>query len=174
MFADPQKNVERLGIEPGMKVADIGTGSGHYAIAAARLTGVHGSVYAIDVVKDMLARLSKEAERSHLHNINVVWGNVEKVGGTTLREATVDRVIISNLLFQLEDKAHIADEIKRILKPGGLVLVIDWTGSFGMMGPHPDHVVTATQAKALFEKSNLHFEREFSAGEHHYGLVFRR
>ena len=174
MFAHPDKNVERLGIEPGMKVADLGTGSGHYALAAARLIGVHGRVYAVDVVKDMLSRLKKEAEQSHLHNIDVVWGNAEKLGGTTLRDASVDRVIMSNVLFQLEDRAQIGGEVRRILKPGGLALIIDWTGSFGMMGPHPDRVVADVAAKAIFEKAGLAYEREFSAGDHHYGLVFKR
>ncbi len=48
-FSDPQKNLERIGIPQGITVVDLGAGSGHYAIGAARLVGKEGRVYAVDV-----------------------------------------------------------------------------------------------------------------------------
>lgn len=174
MFADPEKNIERFGLEPGHTVADIGTGSGYYAIAAGKAVGPKGHVYAVDIIKDMLLKLKKEAEQSHLRNISVVWGNAERVGGTTLKDSFIDRAVVSNILFQLDSRDQIAQEVKRILKPGGKVLVVDWTDSFGMLGPSPESVVTAKAARDLFEKGGLTFEREFNAGSHHYGLVFKK
>ena len=48
-FANPQKNILQMGLSEGMKVGDLGSGSGHYALSVARIVGEHGRVYAVDV-----------------------------------------------------------------------------------------------------------------------------
>lgn len=173
-FAHPETNTAQFSIDPGMKVADFGAGSGHYTLALARQVGDRGRVYAIDVVKDLLTRLKREGERAHLHNIDIIWGDIEKSGGTTLAPALVDRVVISNVLFQTEDKVGVAHEALRILKEGGRAFIIDWSDSFGGLGPHFSHVIAELDAKKIFKEAGFIFERSFSAGSHHYGLVFRK
>lgn len=174
MFSDPQKNLEQFGLSPDAYVADFGSGAGFYAIVAAKMVGKSGRVYAIDVLKDLLQKLKNQAETSGLLNVETVWGNVEKLGGTRLADATVDAVLVCNTLFQLEEKKDLPFEAKRILKPKGRVLLVDWKESFGGMGPQPEHVVSAETSRALFEKAGFVFDREIKAGAHHYGLIFRR
>lgn len=174
MFSDPQKNIEQLRIEPGTTVADIGSGAGFYTMAAAQATGEKGKVYAIDVLKELLEKLKNEARRSHLLNIETIWGNAEKLGGTRLADLSVDVALVCNTLFQLEHKTDFPFEIKRILKVGGRVLIVDWKESFGGMGPQPQHVFTSDMTRKLFEPAGFTFDREISAGAHHYGLVFHR
>lgn len=174
MFSDPEKNIEQLGLEPGMSVADLGAGSGFYAIAAARAVLGAGRVYAIDVQKDLLQKIKTNAHREHLANVEVLWGDLEKLGGTRLRDLSVDVAIVANTLFQIKDKNTLLLEAKRILKPKGRLLIIDWSDSFGGIGPHKDEVLTLASAKTLCEKAGFAFEHELSAGSHHYGLVFRK
>src|ERR1700761_7861022 len=125
-FADPRSNVLQLGLHDGMRIADLGAGSGHYAIAAAHAVGKDGHVYAVDVQEDILAHLRDSAHRAGVRTIDTIWGNLEKAGGTKLRDASVDGVIMSNVLFQLEDPKPAVAEARRIVKAGGKVLVIDW------------------------------------------------
>ena len=66
MFSNPEKNIEQLGLTPGMKVADLGSGSGFYTIASARLVGTSGLVYSIDIQKDLLTRIKTEASKQKL------------------------------------------------------------------------------------------------------------
>jgi precorrin-6B methylase 2 len=75
-----------LGVDLGMKVVDLGAGSGFYTIEAAKLVRSGGRVYAVDVQQDLLAKLKNSAALAGLRNIEVVWGNIEKIGGTKLRE----------------------------------------------------------------------------------------
>src|SRR5580700_10648069 len=98
MFSDPTVNLAKLGLNDGMKVVDLGAGSGFYSIAAARIVGPGGRVYAVDVQKDLLDRIRTNGATEGLRNIEVVWGNAEKIGGTKLREGIADRVIASNIL----------------------------------------------------------------------------
>lgn len=171
MFSDPSTNLARLSMTDGMKVVDLGAGSGFYTLEAARRVGSGGRVYAVEVQKDLLERIRATGAAQGLHNIEVVWGDIEKIGGTKLRGGIADRVVASNVLFQLEKPDDFALEIKRLLKPGGRVLIIDWS-EVSPIGPRS--VYSAAKAQALFEKSGFKLDQTFGAGEHHYGLVFIR
>ncbi len=173
-FADPTHNLEQFGLTPGMHVADLGSGSGFYTIAAAKLLKDGGKVYSLEVQKELLTKIKSEAERNHLNNIEIIWANIEKLGGTKLRERSMDAAIISNVLFQIEDKRTFILEVKRILKPEGRVLFIDWSESYGGMGPSATHVVSKSNAEALFKAEGFSFERELSVGAHHYGIILKR
>jgi ubiquinone/menaquinone biosynthesis C-methylase UbiE len=172
MFSNPRANVADLGLIPGMVVADFGAGVGNYALEMARTVGAGGKVYAIEVQKDLLERLAREAKSQHLLNLEVIWGNVEKPGGTKLKDQAVSVVVMANVLFQTDAKYSMALEAKRILRTGGRVVLIDWSGSFGGIGPRADQVVSKDEAKRIFAEAGLQLQAEFSAGEHHYGLIF--
>jgi len=171
MFSDPASNLSKLGLIDGMKVVDLGAGSGFYSYEAAKRVGSSGRVYAVDVQKDILERLRSTGVSNGLRNIEVVWGNAEKIGGTKLREGIADRVIASNILFQIEKPEEFSLEIKRLLRPGGKVLVVDWS-EVSAIGPKT--VFPSMKAQTLFEKAGFKLDQSFNAGEHHYGLVFVR
>lgn len=173
-FSEPKSNVLQMGLKEGMKVGEFGAGSGHYALAAAHIVGHNGKVYAIDVQEDILKHLKDSAHRQHLRNIETVWGNIEKPGGTKLRDYTLDAVIIANTLFQVENKKGVIDEVNRVLRPGGKLLVIDWAGSYGGIGPRPDHVFSEHSAERVFIDAGFHKVKDFRAGAHHYAIVFEK
>jgi ubiquinone/menaquinone biosynthesis C-methylase UbiE len=171
MFSDPALNIARLGINDGMKVVDLGAGSGYYSIEAARKVGINGRVYAIDVQKNLLDHIRSNGAALGLRNIEVIWGNAEKVGGTKLHEAIADRIIASNILFQVEKLNDFVLEIKRLLKSNGKILIVDWS-ELSPIGPKA--IIAKEKAQKLFEKAGFTLEQSFSAGDHHYGLVFTR
>ncbi|MBI4155772.1 MAG: class I SAM-dependent methyltransferase [Candidatus Zambryskibacteria bacterium] len=174
MFSDPEKVIEQCGIQAGMTIADLGAGSGRYSMAAAKALASTGKVYAIDVQKDLLSKLKNLAVREGLYNIEVIWGDIDKVNGTKLREASIDLALLCNILFQIESKENIVKEIKRILKPHGRVLVVDWTDSFGGLGPKPEAVVKKETTKEMFQKTGFHLDREIFAGAYHYGMIMKK
>ncbi len=171
-FSDPFSNVLQLGLREGMKVADLGAGVGHHALAASRIVGNTGRVYAVDVQEEVLKHLASSARDTGIKNLETIWGNIERTGGTSLKEGSMDAVILSNTLFQLEDSAGAVAEIKRILKSGGRLLVIDWAGSYEGMGPRTEHVVPEHTALELFITGGFHKLKDFRAGPHHYSIVF--
>lgn len=174
MFAHPEKNVEQFNIEPGMSIADFGAGVGFYSIALAKAVGPSGRVYAIDIQKDLLSKLQNDAEKENLHNIKLIWSDLDLPKSSTLDDNDIDRVVIANVLFQLEDKDIILEEARRILKPGGKMLFIEWRDSFGGMGPRQEDVVREDVAKTLIESHGFKFERDINTGDHHYGFVVKK
>ncbi len=174
MFSDPVKIIDQCGIQAGMEIADFGSGSGNYSFAASRALMTTGRVYAIDVQQELLSKLKNHAVEQHLNNIDVVWGDIEKLGGTKLKENSIDLVFICNILFQIENKDSVVKEIKRVLKTGSRVLVVDWSESFGGIGPKQEAVVSRDAVQILFSKNGFHLDREVSSGSHHYGFIFKK
>jgi len=172
MFANPSDNIALLHLKDGMRVADFGTGSGAYALALAHQVGRNGRVYAIDVQKDLLTTLKNAAAAKKIFNIEYIVGDLDRPGGSRLASKLLDAVVISNILFQSEHKLELLKEAHRILKDGGQMLLVDWAGSFGNIGPHASAVVGEGDATALAEKAGFVLDRSVSAGSHHYGLVF--
>ena len=173
MFSNPQVIIDQLGLVPGIHIADLGSGVGHYGLAAAPLIG-SGRVHAVDVQKDLLEKLLAEARHRGLTNIDTVWGDLEKLGGTRLKDHSIDYVFVTNILFQVEDKVTFLKEIARITKAGGKVLVVDWSDSFAGTGPLADSVVSEQMARQLFESAGFSEDGFLTAGSHHYGLIFKK
>jgi SAM-dependent methyltransferase len=170
---DPDRS-DLDGLTTALMAADVDLEAtlGAYTLAMAPLLGSGGAVYAVDVQKELLHKLSVEAKRAKLHNVHVVWGNVEKLNGSTLAAASVDVVVAANVLFQTVGRYTLALEAKRVLRPGGRVAVVEWADSFNNLGPEASAVVPVEEAKKIFAEAGFKFANDFPAGAHHYGLMF--
>lgn len=173
-FAHPKKNTDALGVRPGMVVADFGAGSGAYVIHIAEQLQGEGIIYAIDVQNDLLRRIKNDAEQRGLKVVHTIWGDIEKSEGSKLADKCADVVLMSNVLFQLDDKRAGFAEARRILKDDGKLAVIDWTASHAGIGPHPRDVVHKDAAIVLARESGFEVASEFAAGSHHYGLLMKK
>jgi ubiquinone/menaquinone biosynthesis C-methylase UbiE len=172
MFSNPEQNVLQLGLKEGMRVADFGAGTGAYSLAAGQHVGHTGHVYAIEVQKDLVKKLESEIKTWNVSNIECIWGNIEKNQGTKIADHSMDAVIISNVLFQAEDKIGLVDEARRILKKDGKILLIDWLASFSNMGPNSEHIIEPKMAIDLFNKRGFKFVEKIATNPHHYGIIF--
>jgi len=160
-----------------MVVADFGCGTGYYSIASAKIVGKNGKVYAIDVQKDLLQAVKSSALISDLKNIEIVWADLELLNGSRLANESVDLIIISNILFQSENHSAISKEALRILKKGGRVAVVEWIKSpdaNGKIGPSEEKRLSKEETQKIFFEEGFKLEKDFEAGDNHYGLLFTR
>ena len=173
MFISPEQVIKKIGVKHGAEVADFGAGSGFYAVPLAKAVGAHGKVYAFDVQAEMLEALRSKAREARLMNISTMRADLERERGSGLADGVVDLVLISNILFQAEDKSTLIKEAVRILRVGGELALIDWnTGWTG--GPPPERLVSRDAAEKLLENEGLKRIRDFDAGDNHYGLLYSK
>ena len=153
-----------------MTAADFGSGSGGWAIPLA-IKLEDGRVFAIDIQEEPLSALEGKAQLQGISNIRKIVANVEtKILG--VQDLSCDLVLVTDLLFQIEDKEAVFREAKRVLKRGGKVLVVEWNVE-ASLGPS-EGKVSQEELKAIAKNLGLSLEKEFKAGDYHYGLVFSK
>lgn len=171
-FLDPRDVLKQFGVYGTERVADLGAGSGHFSLnAALRLDG--GALFAVDADTEMLKRLSGEANEKGCENIHCVAGDLACVGGVPLSDELLDKAIASNVLFQVHDRDAFVKEAKRLLRPEGELLVVEWKED-APLGPHPRHRVSLDSIMSLFKKHGFRKKKDVDAGDYHYGIIFVR
>lgn len=169
-FANPSQILQQhLELKRNMAAADFGCGAGEWGAALAQILE-HGKVWAIDLLEEPLSAARSRARVAGLDNLEFIKADVEKEI-PQLRADSLDLVLMTNLLFQIDDKPAAFEEAKRVLKSGGKVLVIDWQNKT-RLGPEEKvlpETVKETARKAGFEQIS-----EFNAGNFHYGLIFAK
>lgn len=171
---DPMRLIALCNLQSTDTVADFGAGSGFIARALAKYAP-QGQVFAIEINRDLVTRLTREVAEMHLTNIHPIWGDIEIPGGSKLASDSVNFVVLSNVMFHLEDKQGCLREISRVLKSNGRVLVVDWQESFGGMGPAPHQIVNSQMAEELFTRAGFtKLSDGLSGGDHHYAILFKK
>ena len=173
-FVVPEIVATHFHLREGDSVADFGAGSGYYLKVLTNGVGPTGKVYACEIQKPLVEKLGEFARSQGFSNVMPLWCDLEELGGINIPDNTLDVGLLINTLFQFELKNIALQEIRRVIKPGGVLHVIDWTESFGGLGPQPAQVLTMQAAIDLLETEHFAFEREYPAGDHHYGIAVRK
>lgn len=114
--------VARAELKPGEHVLDLGSGGGIDAIIAARLVGSEGFVYGLDMTPEMIDLARANAESAQATNVEFLHGVIEDI---PLPDESVD-VVISNCVINFSNnKQRVLEEARRVLKPGGRLVVSD-------------------------------------------------
>lgn len=156
-----------LGIKEGTSVADIGAGSGWFTVRAARRAGSKGTIYAVEINQDYIKHIEARAASENLPNIRTVLG---KEDDPALPEKSVDAVLILKTYHEIAQPVRLLTHLRRSLRDGARVGIIDRNGKGDDHGIDRDTVVkeAARAGFALVE------EHDFVKGDGmDYFLVFR-
>lgn len=116
-------SVMRLaGVQPGMAVADIGTGAGYFAIRVARTVGPNGRVFAQDIDARALASVRARATAAGLANVVTVRGSP---ADARLPPRSTDIAILMHMYHEIAQPYRLLDRLRRSLRDGGRIVVVD-------------------------------------------------
>jgi SAM-dependent methyltransferase len=142
--------VEALALRPGMRVADLGAGTGVFTVPMAKAVGREGRVYAIDIDSALLAIVAGKAKANGLANIETI------VAGPTDPRVPepVDLLFICDTMHHLPDQRSYVQQFAKLLRPGGRVAVIDFAEGHWPQG-HDQFVVTPAQVDGWMQAAGF-------------------
>ncbi len=163
----PAQVMASLGLRPGMVVADVGAGTGYFAIPFAREVD---RVFAVDFQPEMLDLLRQKLD------VTGAPGNVELVAGsaveTGLKDGSCDLVFLANIWHELDDHAAVLREARRVLRGTGRVAVLDWRADVERPpGPPLDHRITMEAAASTLKDEGWNLQGSETIGVYSYMVV---
>jgi len=173
VFAKRMEILDLMGLKPGMNVSDIGAGSGFFARLMAQKVAPGGIVYAVDISKSFVDHIEKTAREMGLENVKAVLGDP---ASPKLAENSVDVVFVAHTYHHFEFPYEMLAEIKKALRPDGLLLLIDAERITGLTSDGRMRMVRAGKGTFTDEIINAGFqlEEEVDLFEADYVLKFRQ
>ncbi len=121
-FLSPKRVIDCFGIREGMKILEVGPGSGFFTFELAKYVGQPGHVYAVDIEPKMIRLLEKRIKREKIENITAKTASAYEI---PLPNNSVDFVFMGGVLGEIPDKQKALGEMKRVLKEGGFLAVME-------------------------------------------------
>jgi arsenite methyltransferase len=167
----PEEVTRYLGLQPGENVADIGAASGYFSRRFARAVGPNGWVFAVEVEPDFFPPLHRLAQKEGIRNIATV---ATRPGEPPLPPASVDMVFICNTLHHIENRPQYYDELRRALRPGGRIGVVDFFADRDIpVGPRKEERLPPDQVRQELEAAGWRVEQNLELLPYQYILIGR-
>ncbi|KUO96265.1 class I SAM-dependent methyltransferase [Ferroacidibacillus organovorans] len=161
----PDETLHLLDVRETDDIADVGCGPGYFSLPLAART--KGTVYSVDLSSVMLSYVQKRAAEAGSQNVITVESPAEDIA---LLDHAVDRVLCSFVLHEVDDLTKSLSEFKRILKPSGKMLLIEWEKKESEFGPPLHHRLSSeTLGAVLTELGIPHHLHHLNSV--HYGFL---
>lgn len=140
----PDLLLAALELQPGMKVADIGAGTGYHSRRFAQLVGEQGTVYAVDIQPEMLQLLEQNMTSYSVRNVRPVLGDIKDA---KLPASQIDLVVMVDVYHEFEFPYEMMESIVRALKPGGRIAFVEFKAGDRSVPIRPLHTMSEMQIR---------------------------
>jgi len=178
VFDDPERDewqkpkalMAALQLRPGATVADLGAGTGYFSRHLAAAVGPDGTVLAIEVEPTLVTHLRERAQREHTANVVPVLASSDN---PRLPHAGVDVILIVDTYHHFDHRTRYLPQLRRALRLGGRIVVIDWKPGELPKGPPPDHKLPPERVIAEMRAAGFALVEAQDLLPYQYVLVFR-
>jgi ubiquinone/menaquinone biosynthesis C-methylase UbiE len=168
-YQKPQEVLAALNIRPGEVIADIGAGSGYFTFPLARRVGESGKVYAVDVSPDMILQINRRIRDLRSTNVVSVLSDADD---PLLPSASVDRFFFCDSWHHIENQPKYLSQIKKLLKPRGEIVMIDFHKKELPVGPPLRMKIAREDLIRQMNDNGFRLTREHTFLPYQYFLVF--
>jgi ubiquinone/menaquinone biosynthesis C-methylase UbiE len=167
-WQSPEAILAEIGVKGGFTFVDVGCGHGFFALPAARLVGNEGSVYGLDADWEAIRRLRVEAAKEKLRNLKLKAGMAEE---TIFCDSCADIVFFGIVLHDFRDPNKVLSNAKKMLKPTGRLIDLDWKKETMQLGPPLRIRFSERQASSIIERAGFSIDEVKKEGLYHYLIV---
>lgn len=167
-WQNPEAILTEIGLKPGFTFMDIGCGGGFFALPAARLAGERGSVYAVDINSEYVQNLGEKAAGEGLTNLKLQVGKAEEI---VLCQACADIIFFGIVLHDFEDPARVLANARKMLRPSGRMVNLDWKKEPMPMGPPLSKRFDEEEAVRLITAAGFKVETVKESRPYHYLII---
>jgi ubiquinone/menaquinone biosynthesis C-methylase UbiE len=168
-YQKPHEVVHALSLKPGEVIADIGAGAGYFTFHLARHVGEKGRVYAVDVSPDMILHINRRIRDTQANNVVSVLADPDD---PLLPERSVNRFFICDVWHHVENQAKYLSLMKKMLKPGGEVIMIDFQKKELPVGPPIQMKIAREDLIKQMESNGFRPTKEHTFLPYQYFIVF--
>ena len=168
---EPETALNAIGIAPGSTVADVGAGSGYFAVRMARRVGAQGRVYANDLQPEMLAMLASRLQKEGVRNVTLVQGTVDD---PKLPAGSIDVILLVDVYHEFSQPQIMLRRMREALKPGGRLVLLEYRKEDPSVPIRPEHKMSVAEAKLEVEAEGYTLSRVDSALPRQHILIFTR
>jgi ubiquinone/menaquinone biosynthesis C-methylase UbiE len=168
---NPEQILPYLNLGGCMTMLDVGCGPGWFTLEAARKLP-DGLVCGVDVSDEMLAKLKERTKAANLHNVQAVLA--EEEAEYPIPTESVDVALIANVYHEVDPASMFLGEIKRVLRPASVCLVVEWKVEETPVGPPLEERVDQQDVVEEFYSAGFVLAGTCDVGPYHYGLKFYR
>jgi ubiquinone/menaquinone biosynthesis C-methylase UbiE len=168
-YSKPGEVVRALALREGEVVADIGSGTGYFTLRLARAVGQTGKVFAVDISPDMVRHLNRRLRDEGVRNVVTVLADADD---PLLPDGSVDRFVIVNTWHHIEGHPAYLEKLKRMLRPGGQVVHIDFQKRDTPVGPPTSEKIARSDLVAEMQSAGFRLFAEHDFLPYQYFLVF--
>lgn len=170
-WQDPAVVLGCLGLKRGETLMDVGCGPGYFTIPASAIVGEEGRVYAVDISLEMLMRLGQRLYTQGIVNVTPILSRETNI---PLPDGCGDAALLANVLHEAEDPVALLAEVRRLLRTGGRLLVVDWQKAETPFGPPANERLGMEEAKAFAHRAGFPEGSSCAVGPYHWGLLLRK
>ena len=170
VYQKPHEVIAALNLKEGETIADIGAGSGYFSFRLAHHVGDPGRVYAVDVSPEMVVHLNRRIRDLKLKNVVSILAAPDD---PLLADASIDRFFICDTWHHIENHDRYLALLKKMLKPGGQVVMIDFKKAQTPVGPPMEMRIERDDLVKEMETNGFRLEAEQTFLPHQYFLVFK-
>lgn len=168
-YQKPHEVVMSLGIKEGETIADIGAGSGYFAFRFAHHVGESGRVYAVDINPDMILYMNRRMRDLQVKNVVTVLSAPDD---PLLMSRSIDRFFICETWHHIQDQTQYLALMKKMLKPGGQVIMIDFQKKDLPVGPPNEMKIAREDVIKQMQANGFRLAKENTFLQYHYFLIF--
>ena len=168
-YQKPHEVIHALALKPGEVVADIGAGTGYFTFHLARHVGDKGKVYAIDVSPDMIRHINRRIRETKSTNVVSLLADTDD---PLLPDGSVNRFFICDVWHHIENQTKYLSLMKKMLKPGGEVVMIDFHKKELPVGPPMKMKIAREDLIKQIETNAFRLAKEHTFLPYQYFLVF--